>query len=66
MKNTACCRENREIRGQKHPCKDCNSCQFCSDTRCGVCLAQKKHKKQLSAEEQIALYEKLNDEERFL
>lgn len=62
MKNTVCC--NKEIKAQKHPCKDCNSCQFCSDIRCRVCLTQKKqkkHKKQLSVEEQIALYEELNN-----
>jgi hypothetical protein len=24
---------------KKNPCKDCYSCQHCSDDRCGVCLA---------------------------
>jgi hypothetical protein len=23
---------------KKHSCKDCMSCQFCSDTRCELCL----------------------------
>ena len=22
---------------KKHPCKDCHSCQMCSDDRCAVC-----------------------------
>jgi hypothetical protein len=26
---------------QKHPCRDCYSCQFCSDERCGLCLRNK-------------------------
>ena len=26
---------------KKHDCKDCYSCQMCSDTRCAICL---KHK----------------------
>jgi len=26
---------------KKHPCKDCFSCQFCSDERCGLCLKKK-------------------------
>ena len=26
---------------RKHPCKDCYSCQVCSDERCSVCLSQK-------------------------
>ncbi len=47
---------------KKHPCKDCHSCQFCSDSRCGVCRAGKKCRKRLSTEEQIAMYEKLNQD----
>jgi len=27
---------------KKHKCRDCYSCQFCSDDRCGVCLGPKK------------------------
>ena len=26
---------------KKHPCKDCYSCQFCSDERCELCLGNK-------------------------
>ncbi len=26
---------------RKHSCKDCYSCQLCSDDRCRVCLSQK-------------------------
>lgn len=26
---------------RKHSCKDCYSCQLCSDDRCSVCLSQK-------------------------
>lgn len=26
---------------RKHFCKDCYSCQLCSDDRCSVCLSQK-------------------------
>lgn len=22
----------------KHPCKDCFSCEFCSDDRCRICI----------------------------
>ncbi len=25
---------------KKHPCKDCHSCQMCSDDRCAVCRGQ--------------------------
>ena len=25
---------------KKHPCKDCYSCQFCSDERCELCLGK--------------------------
>ena len=27
---------------KKHPCKDCYSCQHCSDDRCRVCLCPQK------------------------
>ena len=30
---------------QKHPCRDCFSCQRCSDDRCGLCLAKDKLEK---------------------
>jgi len=45
---------------KKHPCDDCFSCQFCSDERCAMCLCSKKKPRQLSVEEQIALYNELN------
>lgn len=56
-----CCKE-KGGKVQKHPCKDCHCCQFCSDSRCRVCLSGKKRKKQISIEEQIAIYERLNKE----
>lgn len=49
-----------EAKKKKHPCKDCHNCQFCSDTRCGVCFGQKKRKKQVSLEDQLAIYKALN------
>lgn len=30
---------------KKHNCKDCFSCQWCSDERCASCLRTKKTKK---------------------
>jgi hypothetical protein len=24
----------------KHPCPDCRFCQWCSDTRCAICLKE--------------------------
>ncbi|MBI4710276.1 MAG: hypothetical protein HY759_04140 [Nitrospirae bacterium] len=36
-------------KAKKHPCPDCNFCQWCSDERCNMCRhrpkASKKHKK---------------------
>ena len=29
--------------GKKHPCRDCFSCQHCSDDRCAVCRTQGKN-----------------------
>jgi len=29
---------------KKHQCKDCFSCQFCSDDRCSMCTHQEKKK----------------------
>jgi hypothetical protein len=29
---------------KKHPCKECYSCQHCSDDRCRVCLGPKNPK----------------------
>ncbi|MGR3177420.1 MAG: hypothetical protein ACUZ8E_05135 [Candidatus Anammoxibacter sp.] len=54
-----CCKD-KTGKEKKHPCKDCHCCQFCSDTRCRVCLSGTKRKKQMSVADQIALYEKLN------
>lgn len=30
---------------KKHPCRDCYSCQFCSDERCKLCLGKKSGNK---------------------
>ena len=30
---------------KKHPCRDCFSCQMCSDDRCRSCLGQNQGKK---------------------
>lgn len=46
---------------KKHPCPDCRQCQWCSDTRCTVCLREPKPcQRKLSQAEQIALYESIN------
>ncbi|HLE87563.1 MAG TPA: hypothetical protein VI727_07840 [Candidatus Brocadiaceae bacterium] len=47
---------------KKYLCDDCFSCQFCSDERCAICLCSKHKPRQLSVEEQIAMYETLNKE----
>jgi hypothetical protein len=48
---------------KKHPCPDCQCCQWCSDDRCRLCLASGTGcKKKLSIAEQIALYERINRE----
>jgi hypothetical protein len=51
---------------KKHPCPDCDCCQWCSDDRCRVCLKNSScGRKKLSIAEQIALFERLNrNEER--
>lgn len=49
-----------KCKDKKYPCEDCFSCQFCSDERCAMCLCSKRKPRQLSVEEQIALYEALN------
>ncbi|TLD39912.1 MAG: hypothetical protein JETT_3823 [Candidatus Jettenia ecosi] len=49
-----------KCKDKKYPCDDCFSCQFCSDERCSMCLCSKHKARQLSVEEQIALYEALN------
>lgn len=46
---------------KKHPCPDCQSCQWCSDARCRVCLRRGSGAcRKLSLREQIELYEALN------
>jgi hypothetical protein len=46
---------------KKHPCPDCQCCQWCSDDRCRLCLQTKKSCcKYGSISEQIARYEELN------
>ncbi len=46
---------------KKHPCDDCQKCQWCSDTRCSLCLRPSKPcARKLSQAEQIALYESIN------
>jgi len=44
---------------KKHPCPDCQHCQWCSDDRCRLCL-NGCAKRKLSIAEQLALYDKLN------
>jgi len=46
---------------QKHPCPDCQACQWCSEERCRLCLRSATPcRKKLSMAEQIALYEQRN------
>ena len=47
------------FKNKKHNCADCRMCQFCSDSRCNKCRSTDK-KKSLSFAEQIALYDKIN------
>ncbi len=47
---------------KKHPCPDCVACQFCSDTRCRTCLGKGPGRPpRMSIEEQIELYNKMNE-----
>jgi hypothetical protein len=46
---------------KKHPCPDCRFCQWCGDDRCSLCLRQRGKGRKLSMEEQIALYEAVNE-----
>ena len=59
--NRRCCASSKH---QKHPCSDCLQCQFCSDPRCAVCRGETPRAAKLSMAEQIALYERLNAEDR--
>lgn len=46
---------------KKHPCPDCQCCQWCSDDRCRLCLKTKTSCcKYGSMAEQIARYEEMN------
>jgi len=49
---------------KRHPCPDCRMCQGCSETRCHVCRGLGPPEEHLSIAEQIALYERINAEER--
>lgn len=50
---------------KKHPCPDCQVCQWCSDERCRLCLKSTSGcRKHLSLTEQIARYEALNRQEK--
>lgn len=56
---------NRRKQPQKHPCKDCHFCQFCSDARCQSCRTGTDQVNDVSSEklsfrEQILLYERIN------
>lgn len=37
--------EERDPRAKKHPCPDCQFCQWCGDDRCELCLSGKKCEK---------------------
>ena len=46
---------------KKHPCPDCQSCQWCSDSRCRMCLRRGSGAcRKLSLREQIELFERMN------
>ncbi len=50
---------------KKNPCPDCAFCQWCGDDRCRMCLGHKCAKRRkLSMQEQIELYERLNNPEK--
>jgi hypothetical protein len=52
-----------EEQPKKHPCPDCQHCQWCTDTRCSMCLRTSGScRRKMSMAEQIALYEKINRE----
>lgn len=35
--------EQDPVAERKHNCRDCYSCQMCSDARCGECLKRRAH-----------------------
>jgi hypothetical protein len=46
---------------KKHPCPDCQFCQWCGDDRCHLCRGKTcRHGKKLSLAEQIARFEEVN------
>jgi hypothetical protein len=46
---------------KKHPCGDCDFCQWCSDDRCRLCLKGKNCcRRKLTISEQVAAYDELN------
>jgi hypothetical protein len=47
------------LANQKYPCKDCHSCQFCSESRCALCRKGAAREK-MTREEQILLYNTRN------
>lgn len=55
---------------KKHPCPDCHFCQSCSEARCHACRSQaigacgKQGCGKLSLSEQIALFERMNEDSR--
>ena len=52
--------KSRKCCGKKHPCKDCEVCQWCSDSRCDVCRGERSRFSGMSVEEQIAIYDRIN------
>ena len=41
---------------KKHPCIDCSFCQFCSDTRCGICRPAGRGEKDKKKKEHKPLF----------
>ncbi len=39
-----CCLKKNDH--QKHPCPDCNFCQWCSDSRCSLCRDQGRYNRE--------------------
>ncbi len=37
--------QTKENEQKKYPCKDCFSCQMCSEDRCNICRSGGKNKK---------------------
>ncbi|MBM4309371.1 MAG: hypothetical protein FJ119_00260 [Deltaproteobacteria bacterium] len=45
---------------KKNPCPDCTFCQWCSDTRCAVCMGTCERCPKKTLQEQIDEYERNN------